>query len=550
MKKYNTLLVVVITILFVALLTWILPVTYLNGEFVEADRAQVGLGNLFSYPGFTFYNFIYILVYLLAIGGLYGLLNKTGAYRIMLDRITTHVKKREILYLILTVLILSIIVSFTGFTFEALIVLPFIASIVLLLGYDKMTAGMITIGSISTGIIGTTFSKLVAGNFNQALSTTYTDLIIVKIVVLVLCAGIIIFNTIRHAKNVEKVKNPEESFLIPEKVHDRKIKVWPLAIILILFLLVIIVGTINWNDAFGITFFEDALTDVNGWLVLSKYIVLSVSLLVVIYNILSSVYKKRKAIKKPEKLMTKKRLIVTIIFGVFAVLALLKVLLEDVFNATDFMSKMLETIKVKDLIEGFTFSKLLGTVSAFGTWTYNDYFAFMLITALVIKFAYRIKFSSMLDSVNDGFRNVIYGALLCMLAYSVLIMTSSHPVILTALKPLLEASDGLHILWYPLCTFISALFSTDFTYYEYGVLNLSYATNYFTSPSVYPLCGFITQSMYGLAIMLAPTSSVLLFSLSMLDIKYTSWLKKMWLPILEIVLVVFISFIIVLQFMI
>ena len=34
MKKYSTLLTVVITILFVGLLTWILPITYLNGELV------------------------------------------------------------------------------------------------------------------------------------------------------------------------------------------------------------------------------------------------------------------------------------------------------------------------------------------------------------------------------------------------------------------------------------------------------------------------------------------------------------------------------------
>ena len=106
MKKYNTLLVVSITILFVALLTWILPVTYLNGELVEAERAQAGISNLFSYPVFTFYNFIYVFLYLMAIGGLYGILNKTGAYRLILDKIVKHVKGREVICLILTVLLL------------------------------------------------------------------------------------------------------------------------------------------------------------------------------------------------------------------------------------------------------------------------------------------------------------------------------------------------------------------------------------------------------------------------------------------------------------
>ena len=174
----------------------------------------------------------------------------------------------------------------------------------------------------------------------------------------------------------------------------------------------------------------------------------------------------------------------------------------------------------------------------------------MIIASLAIKFTYHIKFTDMLDNVGEGFKNTLYAAMVCIIAYTVLFITSGHPVILTILKPLLNLTDGLSILWYPICTFVSALCNTDFAYYQYGVLNLTYATSYFTSASVYPLCGLITQAMYGIALMVAPTSVVLLFSLSMLEIRYTEWLKKMWLPILEIVLVIFISFIIVLQFLI
>ena len=105
MKKYNTLFVVTITILVFVLLTWILPITYLNGELISGERTPAGFMNLFSYPVFTFYNFIYIFVYLLGIGGIYGLLNKTGAYRLILDKVVNHIKGREILVLILTVIL-------------------------------------------------------------------------------------------------------------------------------------------------------------------------------------------------------------------------------------------------------------------------------------------------------------------------------------------------------------------------------------------------------------------------------------------------------------
>ena len=201
---------------------------------------------------------------------------------------------------------------------------------------------MVTIGSISVGIMGTTFSKMVAGTFNQILSTGYMDLIIVKAVILVLCAGILIFNIIRHAKKSEKVKNPEESFLVPEKVKGDKPKVWPLATIMIVFALVMVISTIDWNGAFGVTFFDNLHSSIMEGRVLSRYVVLVVSLLVVLYNIILCVIRRKKN-KKKDKFMGKVRLIVTIVFGVFAFLALLKIVLEDMFGATYFMSNIIES---------------------------------------------------------------------------------------------------------------------------------------------------------------------------------------------------------------
>ena len=559
MKKYNTLYVVVITILLVALLTWILPITYLQGELVSGERMQAGIVNIFSYPVYTFYNFIYILVYLLGIGGLYGLLNKTGAYRLLLDKVVKVVKKHQTLWLILTVVVLSIIVSLTGYTFELLILLPFIAAIILLLGYDKMTAALVTVGSISTGIIGNTFSKLVVGSFIKILKTvTYENLIVAKLVLLVVCDAILIFNIIRHAKNVEKESTVEESFLVPKKVTSRKIKVWPLVVSLSVFMVILILASINWVDAFKVNFFTTLLDSIKETKVLSKYIILTISLLVVLYNVLISIYRKKKEAKKETKtkeevktkLMTKRRLIVTICFGVVAFIALLKIMLEDVFKATNILTKALELIKVDGLINGFTFDKLLGNIKAFGEWGYPDYLVWMFVLLLAIKFIYRIKFDEVIDNIGNGFKNVLYATLVVMLGYTVLMLTASHPVILTIVRPILELTDGLSVLSYPFVTLFGALFNTDFTYYESHAFTLNYALNYFTTTSTYPLCLLMTQAMYGLAILFAPTSAALLFSLSVLDIKYTSWLKKIWMIILEFLLVCFVAFIVVSQFFI
>jgi uncharacterized ion transporter superfamily protein YfcC len=545
MKKYHTLLVVAITILVVALLTWILPITYYSGDLIAGERVQAGIVSTATYGLFTFYNFIYVFAGLLFVGGLYGILNKVPAYRVLLDKLVKFVKNHKVLCLVLTVLLLSIIVAFTGLTFEMLVFLPLIAAVVLLLGYDKIIAAMVTVGSVSVGVIGSLFSKPIVGKLNEVLETpTYKDLIAIKVAILVVCAVILILNIILKAKKSEVKETVEESFLVPKKVTSKKVKVWPLATIAIVATIVMVLAAIDWQGAFGVVFFNDALTTIKAWPILSKYIILTVSVLVILYNVLTSLYKRMKADKKDQELMSKRRKIVTIVFGVIAFLALLKIMLEDVFKATQFMTKAIEAIKLDGVISGFTFDKLFGSVAAFGSWTYNDYMILLLLVCLAIKFAYHVKFSEILDNLGEGFKNVLYGCFVVLLSYTVLILVSGHPIGLTIIKPLLEATKGLHIVLYPISTLFSALFNTDFAYYEYGVLNVAYVTTAYTGNGVIPFAEFITQTMYGFAMFIAPTSVVLLFTLSILDIKYTTWLKKVLFVILEILLVLFLSYVV------
>lgn len=55
----------------------------------------------------------------------------------------------------------------------------------------------------------------------------------------------------------------------------------------------------------------------------------------------------------------------------------------------------------------------------------------------------------------------------------------------------------------------------------------------------------ITQSFYGLTMLIAPTSTLLILGLTYLDIPYVEWLKKSWKLLLElfvvIVIIIFIS---------
>ena len=467
MKKYNTLFVVIFTILFVTLLTWILPITYMNGSFITDARSQVGLMDLFTYPTYLIYSFVYIFIYVLLVGAFYAVLNKTGAYRQILDGLVKFLKRKEIIFLTIAVLFVSIMVSFTGFTYEAIIIFPFLIAIVLMLGYDKITASLVTLGPVITGIMGSTFSKLVNSNFNGILSqsgtsVTYTDLIWAKLAILVITNAILVLYIIFYAKK-NKVKKVEESMFIPEKVTKQRRK-WPLITILVLTFAIIVVSTIDWAGAFKITIFTDALT----W-----------------FNSLT-------------------------MFG-YAV-----------------------------------FPKIAGTLVAFGNWSYNEYMILLFIAIIIIKLIYRVKFEELFDAVFDGMRNYLYAAGVMFFAYTVLIITSNHPVMLTILKPLLEITDGFNSITLSIGSFVSALFNSDFTFHTYGILPINYVTTFITDTSVYALCGVIYQSMYGLAMLVAPTSLILLFNLSSLKITYFEWLKKIWILFLAWLVTLIVAFTIVL----
>ena len=206
------------------------------------------------------------------------------------------------------------------------------------------------------------------------------------------------------------------------------------------------------------------------------------------------------------------------------------------------MNKALEAIKVESFINEFTFDKLLGSLVAFGSWTYNEYIMLILAAMLAIKFTYRIKISEAIENIGDGFKKALYGALVVILSYTLLILMSSHPIGLTIINYIPKFSEGLNVFTYPLATLFSALFNSDFAYYEYGVLNVSYVATTYTGAGVMPFAEFITQTMYGFAMLFAPTSVILLFTLSFLDIKYTTWLKKMLFVLLSILLVIFVVY--------
>ena len=463
MKKNNTLKVLLITILFTYLLTWIFPISYYNGGLYTDVRYPAGLFDIFNYPTLTLYYFGQIAVYVLTVGAFYGVLNKTGVFRKICDRIVNLFKGKEIIFFSTIVVLLSVIVAFCGLSYELIFLLPLLASIILLMGYDKMTIAITFIGSIAVGFLGSLFASAITGTYMGTLGTSYTDLIWVRIVMLVIGILILLLNIFFRIRKMD-TKKVDDKELIAEKIEvkSKKGKVkpsWPAILIFDLILLLMIIGTLDFSGAFNITIFEDFHENVMSF-----------------------------AIKD---------------YQIFAKI----------------LGSTMQTVPL-------------------GSWSGIEFITIMLLATLILSLIYRIKLSDMFEDYKEGAKKFALPALLMVLAYTVLITISNNPVLLTILKPLLTITDGFNSVTLSLSMFIGSIFNID-AYYTSAAL-LPYVTSIITDTSIYPLVGFICQAMQGLALLIAPTSIVLLSVISYLKISYVEWFKNIWKIFLELFIIAFV----------
>lgn len=270
MKKHGLIKILSLVVIVLVILSWIIPISQFTGtEMAKADITRVGFFDLINYPFLAIQLFIQMIIFILVIGGFYAILNKTGKYTELVEKIAKKLKGKEVAFLVIIAFLFAGFSSVFGFSVMLFIFIPFIVSIILLLGYDKIVAFLVTIVSVLVGVIGSTYNLYISGYVNQMLSLNYTDQIVAKIALFVLVFALYIMFTIKYANKVKK--NSKESIL-PEKTEDEflgekpksksKKKAWPIVVVMSLLFAVFFMGTVPWNDVFGITTF----TSFNEWL--------------------------------------------------------------------------------------------------------------------------------------------------------------------------------------------------------------------------------------------------------------------------------------------
>lgn len=515
MKKHNIVKVILITLLVMAVLTWIIPAGGFSEKFVDQGLMQVGLFDLFNYPLTSLSYFGYIALFILIIGGFYGVLYKIPAYRNILDKVVSKVMGHEELFISILMIVLAVLVSVCGLQLGLLIFFPLIVSIILLMGYDKIVAALVLVGSTCVGLAGTTYAY---NNISVLLQGFAIDnigkRIEIRIIILLIGLALLIFNTIKYMRNNKKVikqikkeeKIEEVKEVKVEKVSSTKKKttkstkkkttkskknlaalkdedviissetdldddniptvsaskstLWPMIVGLVLLFVVLVLAFIPWSSSFGIKLFEDVTTATTKF----------------------EIFK----------------------FPIFA--------------------------------------KILGNANPFGGWAITDMILVLFLLIGLLSFLYKIKFNDVLDGFANGAKRAIKPALVVLLIYTILVLNTYHPFYMTIYKFVFGFSKGFNIITTVIGALLCGLFNVDLMYSFNSII--PYYASLVTNNDKYVLAQAIFQSIYGLSMLVLPTSVVLMVVLSYLNINFKDWLKNIWKFALEFLAVLLVLFII------
>ncbi len=531
MKKHNAIKAVLITMLLFMLLTWIFPAAYFSGEYIDQGRVQMGLFDLFNYPLTSISYFGYIVFFIVLVGGFYGILYKIPAYRSFLDKIVAKVSGKEKIVLAAIMIIFAVLTSICGLQIGLAIFVPFVVSLILLMGYDRIVAALTVVGSIGVGLAGTTYAY---GNLASLLSALALDLdyeLGVRFIILVLGLILLMFNVFMYIK---RDKNKMSSKL--EKKSVKKIEVEEEVKV-----------SKNETKAANKPELSKAAKTPKKSTKKGK----------------SSKNNNKAALKDDDIIVVKESVITDTDEGYvpnnvtskhrvwpfvlgFILLFILLVLAfipwgENGFGVSFFTDLTSNTQKFE--LFGFRiFDKLLGTIGAFGEWSITDMFLPLGILVLVFALIYKVKLNDIFDGFVEGAKKALGPAVVVLFIYTILVLVTYHPFQLVIYKTILGFSKGFNIATTSLVALFASLFNSDPTYVFQSIL--PYYVTEVTNSDYYSIIGVMFQSLYGFTMLVAPTSLTLMAVLSYLKINYRDWLKNSWKFIVEFLAVLLILFII------
>ena len=497
MKKNNLFKAVGIVILIYILMSWIVPIIYSVAGIDGKVSYQIGFVSILSVLLETFSGFGTVILYVLLVGAVYGVLKATGADDKLIELLSSKANGREKGVLIGIIVLMAVISSISGLDLGLLVVFPILISLIVKMGYDKLVALSATLGATVIGMYGATFAGTLYGLNNTVLNLKTFDQFIPKLIFLVVgVVGLVLF-VLMYCKKKDFKFGEKKLVEKSDKKDDSK------------------------DSKKSSNIKKNSKTK----------------------SAVKSSSKKVAAVKKNNKEKKERTALpALIIVGIVMLLFFVGTTSwEGIFGSNWFSSAHESWTGFK--IGGFDIlNKLFGGVDAFGSWNtpvrFQVYSMILIVAMVILAIVYRTKADECFEGFVDGIKSFVVPAILTILACSLFVFIYYNPV-LTPVSSLLLGKD-FNVALTGIYTIINSVFYVDYYYLAYSVLYS--ITSVYSDSTVLSIISVMFTNLYSLVMLVAPTSILLLITLSISDVKYTEWFKFIWKLALALLVVSFIVF--------
>lgn len=572
MKKNNLFKAVGIVILIYILMSWIVPIIYgIAGAKTDNVSTQIGFVSILSVILETFSGFGTVVLYVLLVGAFYGVLKVTGAYDKVMELLSEKSKGKEKGVLVAIIVVMALISSITGLDLGLLVLYPILIGLLVKMGYDKLVALSATLGATIIGMYGATFAGTLYGLNNAVLSLKPYDQIVPKIIFLVVGVAALVVFVLMYCKKKDFKLGVSKNEEVLYSSKDRLVVTILAAILGGLGVHRFYVGKVKTGilylltgGIFGIGYLIDlimvvcgAFTDKEGkiiyfWTDAEKQAKKANSKAKKdskksnkseVKDSSKSSNKKVAAVKKNNKEKKERTAIpALVIIGILMLVFLVGTTSWEAIFGSNLLSNAHEAW-TGFKIGGFEIlNKLFGGVEAMGTWNtparFETYSMLLILAMVAIAIVYRTKVSECFEGFVDGIKSFVIPTILTILACSVFVFVYYNPVLNTVSQLLL--TKDFNVALSGLYTIINSVFYVDYYYLAYSVL---YGiTSKYSDTAVLSILSVMFTNLYSLVMLVAPTSVLLLVSLSISEVKYTEWIKFIWKLALTLLIVSFIVF--------
>ena len=523
--KRKLLKVIGISFLIYVVLSWIIPVgTYSNGELTTNGIDPVGLIDLFNAPIQAFITFILYGVVFATIGGLYGVMERTGALEKVTDRMSHAFEGKERVFLVITVVLFTLLSSITGLILPLFVLVPLFAAVLFAMNFDKVTVLASTVGSLLVGSVASTYGFNITGYTANLLALDMNNQIVAKVILLVLltivlCAVVLMTSKKAMKKELKEAKMNKEEKEVKEVKEEKKVKASETKTTKKK------AATTSTKKASKEstkktpkTTTKKAGTKTTGKKKAAK----------------GKSNTKAFAVAKPVKKVSEKSKVSAVPMVIIFLLMLI-VCLIGMYNwyysfGIEVFSNIHEAIMGVQIGDFPIFEHLLSGVSELGYWSNIDLAAMMIIASAIIAWIYRLSFNDYMESFIEGVKKwlptAFYAALASVILY-ILYQASyagTGTLVDTINAKIFDLTDGFNVLTTGAASLIGSFFYNDL-YYLLAALT-SFVSG-FDAASL-SVAGLLIQSVYGVAMLIFPTSVILVAGLSLFDVSYKEWMKYIW----------------------